>query len=191
MVYIGTKPPSQNPIQADYWLSWFQAREVHVPESGQCAMLALYATISNFQGNTLKCTPETTAEANYHKKAIYVLMVSNLPADAALGLVDPGDMLDRLYPDSPRQPTKEASTALLCTHLLHERARSVDASVRRTHWADACVLRSYAQYLRQPLLVIDVKENGDGSMQIYSYEPIEVPRPQVSLATHMSADCVL
>ncbi|OWY96548.1 hypothetical protein PHMEG_00033160, partial [Phytophthora megakarya] len=46
--------------------------------------------------------------------------------------------------------------ALLCTHLAYERVRPVDASVPLTHWIGPQTLRAHAQYLRCPLVGIDM-----------------------------------
>ncbi|EGZ12141.1 hypothetical protein PHYSODRAFT_379010, partial [Phytophthora sojae] len=122
-------PPRTNPTQVNYWLSWFQGREVNVPANGQCAILALYATVSNQEHGSLPLTPEVIADANFHKRAIYALMVENLQADCKLGILDPFTELDRLNPGCEHPKTKEAAIAIVCTYLLHERLRSVDTRV--------------------------------------------------------------
>ncbi|EGZ06541.1 hypothetical protein PHYSODRAFT_531371, partial [Phytophthora sojae] len=170
-------PPRTNPTQVNYWLSWFQGREVNVPANGQCAILALYATVSNQEHGSLPLTPEVIADATFHKRAIYALMVENLQADCKLGILDPFTELDRLNPGCEHPKTKEAAIAIVCTYLLHERLRSVDTRVPSTNWVNPHVLRTYAQYLRQPLMAMDVDVHGDGHVQIYTYQEYELETP--------------
>ncbi|OWY94469.1 LOW QUALITY PROTEIN: hypothetical protein PHMEG_00035790 [Phytophthora megakarya] len=175
--FVGTNGPKHNPIQAAHWLSWFQGQEVRVPDHGQCAILALYATVSNCQDTALIVTPEVITDANHLKKAIYALMVENLLADCALGIVDPVQEIKRLYPSTPPPSSPEAALATLCAHLKVERIRPVNKRVPSTHWADPHVLRAYTQHLRQPLIVLDVNKAGDAHMQLYSYQEYEWSPP--------------
>ncbi|EEY61758.1 uncharacterized protein PITG_20977 [Phytophthora infestans T30-4] len=153
--YVTTIATARNPTQAAFWLSWFGGREVSVPDAGQCAILAFYATVTNHDAGSLKLSPAVTKDVNSHKKAIYCLMLANLRTDVLLGLIDPTQELARLYPACPSPDSRELATALLFQHLLIERNRSVARRVPCAHWATSNVLRTYAQYLRQPLLVLD------------------------------------
>ncbi|KAJ8578331.1 hypothetical protein ON010_g875 [Phytophthora cinnamomi] len=140
----------------------------------------MYATVSNQEQGRLYLTPAVIAEANFHKKAIYALMVENLQADCNLGIVDPFQELDRLNPECAHPKTKEAAIAMVCTYLLHERLRSVDTRVPCTNWVNPHVLQTYAQYLRQPLQVMDVDTHGDGHLQIYTYQDFVLETPGYS-----------
>ncbi|KAG3076786.1 hypothetical protein PI125_g21435 [Phytophthora idaei] len=52
--------------------------------------------------------------------------------------------------------------------------RSVEASTPSSYWAGPHELRAFAQYLRLPVVVIDVDAQGVGNAQIYSYADYEV-----------------
>ncbi|KAG1690596.1 hypothetical protein DVH05_027947 [Phytophthora capsici] len=167
-VHEKTIPARDNPIQAGQWLSWFNGTEVKVPDNGQCAVLALYATVTN-HNNALQLTAPIVKEASFHKRAIYTMMVTNLRADHAIGILDPQAELKRLYPKVPPPRTQELALVQLCYHLLKERGRGVDVSIPGTFWATPHVLRASAQYFRLPLVVLDTNAGGDAHAQIYTY----------------------
>ncbi|OWZ20995.1 hypothetical protein PHMEG_0004516 [Phytophthora megakarya] len=129
VTYVGTIPPSRNPTQAQFWLSWFNGHEVAVPANGQCAMLALYATTLNHPEAKLKLTPSVITDANIMKKMVYSLMVANLVQDFKGGLVDPIAELLRYHPACQPPESMDAAMAMLMTHWLKERDRFVAADV--------------------------------------------------------------
>ncbi|KAG3114181.1 hypothetical protein PI124_g6988 [Phytophthora idaei] len=179
MENVQTVPVHSNAVHAAYWRSWFNGQEVHVPDDGQCAILALYATVTNH----LKLSSVLTRDVNQHKKAIYILMLANLRTDCQLKLLNPFAELTRLYPGSDPPKTPELAVALLFQHLLLERNRSVTTRVPSTHWASPHILRAYAQYLRQLLLVLDVDAHGDAHAQLYSYRDLDGLEEEVGDAT--------
>ncbi|KAL3662129.1 hypothetical protein V7S43_012930 [Phytophthora oleae] len=124
-VYAGTLGPRANPVQARQWLSWFEGSEGRVPGTGQCAILALYATVSNCAQPVLKLTRDVVKDANNHKRAIYALMIENLQTDCELGLLDPIAGLTKLHPGSFPPESTQAVIAILCKSYMHERHRSV------------------------------------------------------------------
>ncbi|KAF1784939.1 hypothetical protein GQ600_7906 [Phytophthora cactorum] len=129
-----TVGPTQNPIQANYWFSWFDGSEVFVPNNGQCAVLALYATVANHPSHKLILSSDVRREANRRKQAIYTLMITNLVEDVQRGLVRPMDELRRLYHDSRLPASTPVATPQLCTHWAHERMTSVEASTPSSYW---------------------------------------------------------
>eukprot|EP00644_Phytophthora_capsici_P002168 jgi/Phyca11/114672/e_gw1.27.278.1 len=129
VVYLHKVGPTAKPVQAGYWLSWFEGKEVKVPDNGQCALLALYATVTNHSDRELVLTADIKRDVGRHKRAIYALLVSNLRADCALGVVDPSAEVARLYPDAELPQSQAVAMAFLCTHMLQERQRPVDAQV--------------------------------------------------------------
>ncbi|KAG1694421.1 hypothetical protein DVH05_021501 [Phytophthora capsici] len=186
-IYAGQGAPPQNPVQAMNWLSWFQGQLVRVSGQGQCAILSWYASVSNHPNALLTLSAEDLADANFHKRAIYALVVENLHADCLLGLVNPIDEVAKLYPGCDPPTTPAAALAVLCTDLLLERERPVDARVPLSHWVGPQILRAYAQYLRYPISVLDMNEHGDAHLQIYSYRDYDLPHTGGGVAdTHES-----
>ncbi|KAI9990571.1 hypothetical protein PInf_018125 [Phytophthora infestans] len=186
--YVTTIAAARNPTQAAFGCHGL----VSVPDAGQCAILAFYASVTNHDDGPLKLSPVVTKDVNIHNKAIYSLMLANLRTDALLGLIDPTQKLARLYPACPAPDSREVATALLFQHLLIERTRSVARRVPCAHWATSNALRTYAQYLRQPLLVLDVDANVDAHMQVYSYSHHAMPEGREGTAsTHESGVCTV
>ncbi|KAF1784236.1 hypothetical protein GQ600_24223 [Phytophthora cactorum] len=160
--------------------------EVHMPDDDQCAILALYATVTNH----LRLSSVPTRDVNQRKKAIYILMLANARTDCQLKLLNPFAELTRLYPGSDPPKTPELAVAQLFQHLLLERNRSMTTRVPSTHWASPHILRAYAQYLRQLLLVLDVDAHGDAHAQLYSYRDLDSLEEEVGDATpHESGIC--
>ncbi|KAG3022299.1 hypothetical protein PC119_g9316 [Phytophthora cactorum] len=183
---VQTAPAHPNAAHAAYWLSWFNGQEVHMPDDDQCAILALYATVTNH----LRLSSVPTRDVNQRKKAIYILMLANARTDCQLKLLNPFAELTRLYPGSDPPKTPELAVAQLFQHLLLERNRSVTTRVPSTHWASPHILRAYAQYLRQLLLVLDVDAHGDAHAQLYSYRDLDSLEEEVGDATpHESGIC--
>ncbi|KAG6951930.1 hypothetical protein JG688_00013509 [Phytophthora aleatoria] len=108
-------------------------------------MFALYATVTNHAGSELLSSKEVVSEANRHKRAIYALMIANLVEDVNLGVVSPLQETRKLYPAIDAPPTPSATLALLCTHLLHERVRSVAAPVPQVERGDHAAEQVRAQ----------------------------------------------
>ncbi|KAE9123600.1 hypothetical protein PF010_g6333 [Phytophthora fragariae] len=158
------------PIRVAQFLDSFDGYEVAVPAYGQCAMLALYATISNNSTRTLKNTATTVKQAGVIKRGIYALMLANLRRDVEVGQLDPVTVYHDLYPDHPLFDSKEAATAALYAHYEQERGRPTNAAVPSSFWACPHELRAIAQYLREPLLVLDVDRTGIATMQRYTYK---------------------
>ncbi|KAG3200984.1 hypothetical protein PC128_g4240 [Phytophthora cactorum] len=183
---VQTAPAHPNAAHAAYWLSWFNGQEVHMPDDDQCAILALYTTVTNH----LRLSSVPTRDVNQRKKAIYILMLANARTDCQLKLLNPFAELTRLYPGSDPPKTPELAVAQLFQHLLLERNRSMTTRVPSTHWASPHILRAYAQYLRQLLLVLDVDAHGDAHAQLYSYRDLDSLEEEVGDATpHESGIC--
>ncbi|OWZ15500.1 hypothetical protein PHMEG_00010842 [Phytophthora megakarya] len=158
------------PIQLMQWLESFNGKQVEVDANGQCAMLAFYASTKNHDGVSLPKSAQVTRGANRLKRFVYAIMLSNLRNDVELGIVDPISELTRLYPDREHTESVAAATASLFTHYVTERDRSVSSRVASRFWAGTHELRAMAQYLREPLLVLDVNEHNDVHIQRYMYK---------------------
>ncbi|KAG3149382.1 hypothetical protein PI126_g12042 [Phytophthora idaei] len=143
---LGSVGPAKNPVRARYWLSWFNGYEVHVPATGQCAILDLYASATNHSRTQIELSREVVRDANRREKIINDLMITNLMDDVKLGSVNPEKELCRLNPGAEITSNPNVALAQYCTHLLHE------------------------LYLRHPVLVISVDNHGDGLAQLYSYK---------------------
>ncbi|KAG3072439.1 hypothetical protein PC122_g15259 [Phytophthora cactorum] len=143
---LGSVGPAKNPVRARYWLSWFNGYEVHVPATGQCAILDLYASATNHSRTQIELSREVIRDANRREKVINDLMITNLMDDVKLGSVNPEKEFCRLNPDAETTSNPNVALAQYCTHLLHE------------------------LYLRHPVLVISVDNHGDGLAQLYSYK---------------------
>ncbi|KAE9020703.1 hypothetical protein PR002_g12453 [Phytophthora rubi] len=157
-------------IQAAHWLESFDGKEVVVAANGQCAFLALFASISNHSAPNLPNTVATTQQASAVKRGVYTLMMVNLRYDVELGQVDPVAECCRLYPTQPPIVNREAATAALFAHYAQERVRSTKVQVPSRFWAGPHELRAMAQYLREPLLVLSVHSGGDAQFQRYMYK---------------------
>lgn len=167
----GTADGDQDlPIQLGQWLASFNGYEVSVEANGQCAILSLYAMLSNHSSTRLPNTAAHMREASKVKRGVYTLMMVNLRHDVELGLVDPRQEYHRLYPNHPHEGSTQAATAALMAHYARERERPADVRVPSDFWASPHELRAMAQYLRAPVLVIDVTSSGDGHIQCYMYK---------------------
>ncbi|GMF15107.1 unnamed protein product [Phytophthora lilii] len=166
---MGTRHPTRNPTRAHSWLSWFNGKEVMVPNNGQCGILAFHATITNHSGRRFKLSKETAKAANLLKRAVYALMIANLEVDSKIRVADPSQELRILHPSGPVPDSLESTLAQLCAYLIQERSTPVTAKVSRSRWASPYELRAYAQYLRRSIVVIDISAHDDHHLQIYSY----------------------
>ncbi|EGZ25989.1 hypothetical protein PHYSODRAFT_483473, partial [Phytophthora sojae] len=158
------------PIQAAHWLESFAGTAVDVARNGQCAFLALYATMSNHARPCLTSTAADTRQASEIKKGVYTLMMANLRYDVELGLLDPLLEAHRAFPNQPLHVNRDAATASLFAHYAQERTRATNVQVPKSFWAGPHELRAMAQYLREPLLVLRMNKSGDAQLQRYMYK---------------------
>jgi hypothetical protein len=165
-----TQHPAGMPQQLPTFIGPFGGSLIHVPENGQCAYAALYATTSYVEGGALQFTSEVVRNANVIKRSVYTLMMANLATDVECGIVDPSRELERLYPKQPIPTDAAAATAMLYGHYAQEKARSVNTQIPSDFWAGAEVLRAMAQYLREPLFVFDVDAHNNAHVQRYYYQ---------------------
>uniref|UniRef100_H3H573 OTU domain-containing protein n=1 Tax=Phytophthora ramorum TaxID=164328 RepID=H3H573_PHYRM len=166
----GTAPGDQDsPIQVQHWLCSFKGAEVKVGANGQCAFLALHASMVNVKGPAIKNTQAVVKDATDLKWYIYSLMMKNLRKDVEAKLVDPIAECASLYPDRPTFTTSAAATAARCVHYDNARGRSIAKTVPATFWAGPHELRAMAQYIREPIIVVDVNANNDAHVQRYGY----------------------
>lgn len=162
------------PQQLPVFLMPFNGSLIKVPANGQCAYAALHATTSYVEGGELMFTSDVVRNVNVIKRSVYTLMMSNLAKDVECGVVDPSRDLKRLYPQHPTPLDVAGATATLFAHYAQERARSVNTQIPTAFWAGAEVLRAMAQYLREPLFVLDVAANNDTHVQRYYYQEYEL-----------------
>lgn len=158
------------PIQLGQWLESFNGHEIEVAANGHCAFLALYAAVNNHPPGLLKCAPGVVKMATDMKATVYACMMANLRHDVELGLIDPITECARIFPTQPRQKSAAAATAGLFAHYAHARGRKVDQYQPVEFWAGTHELRAMAQYLREPLLVLDVVASGDAHIQQYLFK---------------------
>ncbi|KAE9333460.1 hypothetical protein PR003_g14013 [Phytophthora rubi] len=158
------------PQQLPTFLIPFAGSLVTVPANGQCAYAALCASTAHVEGHRLQFTSDVVRGINVIKRSIYTLMMSNLAQDVECGVVDPSRELERLYPSQPPPKDPASATAALYNHYGQERSRSANTQIPSEFWAGAEVLRAMAQYLREPLLVLDVTANNDAHLQRYYYQ---------------------
>ncbi|OWZ13982.1 hypothetical protein PHMEG_00012613 [Phytophthora megakarya] len=174
-----TKSGKELPQQLPNFLRPFQAHLITVPANGQCAYSALFATTTNASytigSPVLRFDSHTVREINSLKKKVYTLMMANLVDDVQAKLVDLRGELRRLYPDQQPPESTEAATAALYAHYAQERSRSVNSQVPASFWASTEVLRAIAQYLREPLYVLDVNAHNDAHVQKYYYKDYILP----------------
>jgi hypothetical protein len=97
-------------------------------------------------------------------------MMTNLAQDIECGVLDPKCELQRLYPQQQPPKDQAAATATLYAHYAQERARSVNTQIPSDFWAGAEVLRAMAQFLREPLFVLEADANNDAHVQRYYYK---------------------
>lgn len=106
-------------------------------------------------------------------------MLTNLVNDVACNVVDPLRELQRLYPTQATPTDIDVATAALFTHYTQERARTVNTHIPSAFWAGPGVLRAMAQYLREPLFVVDVNPHNDAHVQRYFYHDYVLPNGDV------------
>lgn len=167
------------PQQLPFFLRQLPAQLITVPANGQCAYSAFFASTTNvmssMEGLELRFTSSTVREINALKRKVYTLMMANLVDDVQAKLVDPRNELRRIYPNQQPPISMEAATAALFAHYAQERVRSVNSHVPHDFWAGTEVLRAMAQYLREPLYVMDVNEHNDAHVQQYYYKDYLLP----------------
>ncbi|KAE8972345.1 hypothetical protein PF010_g26334 [Phytophthora fragariae] len=174
-----TTPAPGMPQQLPVFLMPFQGSLTTVPANGQCAYVALYATTTSTMETKVEFTSQVVRGANAIKRCVYTMMMANLANDVECNVVDPRRELTRLYPTQPAPTDLAVATAALYTHHSQERARSVNASVPLAFWAGPEVLRAMAQYLREPLFVLDVDQANDAHVQRYFYQDYTLPNGDI------------
>ncbi|KAE8979925.1 hypothetical protein PR002_g24277 [Phytophthora rubi] len=170
-----TKVAPGMPQQLPTFLIPFQGSLTTVPQNGQCAYAALYATMTTTTETALHFTADVVKGINFMKKSIYTLMLANLANDVDCMVVDPRRELRRLYPSQPAPTDTAVATAALYAHYTQERARTVNSQIPTAFWAGPEVLRAMAQYLREPLFVLDVDQHNDTHVQRYYYRDYTLP----------------
>ncbi|KAE8990196.1 hypothetical protein PF011_g18447 [Phytophthora fragariae] len=167
------------PQQWPVFLLPFRGALTSVPANGQCAYTALYATMSSSDETKLLFTSEVVKGVNIVKRSVYTLMMANLANDVACHVVDPCEELRRLYPSQPPPTDVNVATAALYTHYAQERIRTVNAPIPTAFWAGSEVLRTMAQYLREPLFVLDVNNHNDAHLHRYYYKDYMLPNGDI------------
>ncbi|KAE9266537.1 hypothetical protein PR003_g32091, partial [Phytophthora rubi] len=174
-----TEPPPGMPQQLPIFLMQFGGLLTSVPPNGQCAYAALYASTTDTVETKLSFTSEVVRGTNSIKRGVYTLMMTNLANDVACKVVDPCRELRRLYPTQPAPTDIKVATAALYTHYAQERTRSVNTPIPSAFWAGPEVLRAMAQYLREPLFVLEVNQANDAHVQRYYYQDYTLPNGDV------------
>ncbi|KAE9172984.1 hypothetical protein PF004_g27113 [Phytophthora fragariae] len=174
-----TAPAPGMPQQLPAFLMPFRGSLISVPANGQCAYTALYATSTSTVETKLTFSSDVVRGANVIKKSVYTLMMTNLANDVACKVVGPCSELRRLYPTQPAPTDVDVATAALFNHYMQERNRSVNTPIPSTFWAGPEVLRAMAQYLREPLFVLDVDQANDAHVQRYFYQDYTLPNGDV------------
>ncbi|KAE9308609.1 hypothetical protein PR003_g20705 [Phytophthora rubi] len=167
------------PQQLPTFLIPFQGFLTKVPANGQCAYAALYATMTSTTETNLKFTADVVKGVNIMKRSVYTLMMANLANDVDCKVVDPCRELRRLYPTQPAPADSAVATAALYTHYTQERSRTVNTQIPAAFWAGPEVLRAMAQYLREPLFVLDVDQHNDTHVQRYYYRDYTLPNGDI------------
>ncbi|KAE9276783.1 hypothetical protein PR003_g28969 [Phytophthora rubi] len=167
------------PQQLPTFLIPFHGSLTKVPSNGQCAYAALYATMTSTTETELTFTAEVVKSANIMKRSVYTLMMANLANDVECKVVDPCRELRRLYPTQPAPTDPAVATAALYTHYTQERTRTVNSQIPAAFWAGPEVLRAMAQYLREPLFVLDVDQHNDTHVQRYYYRDYTLPNGDI------------
>ncbi|KAG1697843.1 hypothetical protein DVH05_015797 [Phytophthora capsici] len=158
------------PVPVHLWLESFNGHEVEVAANGHCGFLALYATMNNHGTATMRNTAAIKKGANELKRVIYSKMMANLRTDVELNYVDPIAQCQVLFPSRPTPTSTEAATAELYAHYAGAREITVDTPVPVRFWVGTHELRTMAQYLREPLVVIDVTSATTANVQLYMYK---------------------
>ncbi|KAE8887829.1 hypothetical protein PF003_g28140 [Phytophthora fragariae] len=127
----------------------------------------------------LTFTAEVVKSANIMKRSVYTLIMANLANDVECKVVDPCRELRRLYPTQPAPTDPAVATATLYTHYTQERTRTVNSQIPAAFWAGPEVLRAMAQYLREPLFVLDVDQHNDTHVQRYYYRDYSLPNGDI------------
>ncbi|KAE8979105.1 hypothetical protein PR002_g24508 [Phytophthora rubi] len=168
-------PAPGMPQQLPVFLLPFRGSLTSVPANGQCAYTALYASTTSTVETKINLTADVVKGANIIKRSVYTLMMTNLANDVESGVVDPRRELQRLYPLQPQPQDIAVATAALYNHYAQERVRTVNTPVPSAFWASTEVLRAMAQYLREPLFVLDANSHNDAHVQRYYYQDYTLP----------------
>ncbi|KAE9201610.1 hypothetical protein PF005_g14888 [Phytophthora fragariae] len=167
------------PQQLPVFLIPFSGALTEVPANGQCAYAALYASATATTEPRLEFTSDVVKGINILKRSVYTLMMVNLANDIACHVIDPRRELQRLYPTQPPPTDPTVATEALFSHYAHERVRTANAHIPSAFWAGPEVLRAMAQYLREPLFVLDVDANNDAHVQRYFYKDYVMPNGDI------------
>ncbi|KAJ8544426.1 hypothetical protein ON010_g11840 [Phytophthora cinnamomi] len=180
--YVGSSAPTTTPLSAStpgaeipYSLASMDADSDRSQEGLTSNEPATHGPdVANRQGSNDNVEYlKTVAPTRNPTQVAYLL--SWFEGNCRLGIVKPLTESNKLYPEAAMPTTEAAALAVSCTHLLLECNRAVDARISSTYWAGPSELRAYAQNIRQPVLVLDEDENGNGRVQLYSYDDYDLP----------------
>ncbi|GMF46368.1 unnamed protein product [Phytophthora fragariaefolia] len=151
------------------WLEMLGARIADVATNGQCGWLAFYASLYNVTDGLMEPDAAVTEAANALKKSVMNGMLANLHLEARLHPQDIKAEVMAIGGDVSRDTTMEAVLSTLAEHYAEQRKRSVKAAVPLHFWVRPAHLKAMAQYARETVYVLDVREQGSTWLQAYAY----------------------
>ncbi|GMF52001.1 unnamed protein product [Phytophthora fragariaefolia] len=108
--------------------------------------------------------------AGWVTKGVCALMLTYLHRDVDAGMLDPATVYRKLYPHHIEIEYKDAATAARFAHYERERSRPTDSTVPSSFWVGPHELRAMAQYIKEPLLVLDGDRKRYATLQKYAFQ---------------------
>lgn len=158
--------PGRNGLET--WINTIGGRVTDVEANGQCGWLALYAAAHNVEHDELEMTAKTILEATQWKKRVLNVLLASLNQLVEAKVIDLTTEQGAQYSSDNKQTTCPSVDAL-AMYWDAERRRSVDIPVPESCWVNMTVLHGATLFLREPVYVLDVHEDGNAHLGMYAY----------------------
>ncbi|KAL3662125.1 hypothetical protein V7S43_012926 [Phytophthora oleae] len=171
----GGCPPSDLGAPLETWMAIVGGTPTNVAGTGHCGWLAFYAALLNESNELQEPSPQTAEAARNLKRLVINGMLSNLRDECRL---KPEEMEAELRA-SGSTPREEASLEEKCCaladHYAAQRKQAMRSYMPLNFWVRPAHLKAMAMHARESLYVLDVRQNGATTAQMYAYTDQKLP----------------
>jgi hypothetical protein len=159
----------------DEWVALMNGSITDVPENGQSGWIAFYAAIANLSNTGARLTKSVMTAASSRKTEVLNILMANLEDDVQAGTISLQSECSAI-PDGKTLPNNERELQrVLMMHYELQRQTRVNAEVSRENRVRPTYIQAMAIYIREPIFVLDVIEDGLSRVQLYTYHDVILP----------------
>ncbi|EGZ25965.1 hypothetical protein PHYSODRAFT_394546, partial [Phytophthora sojae] len=155
------------------WLNAIGGKITDVEANGQCGRLAIYAAAHNVENDVLDMTPKTIQEATMWKRKILSVLLAKINPLVEAKVIDLATEQGTSYSSSTTPTTTHSNADPLLMYWDSERRRSVEIPVPQSCWVNMTILHGATLFLREPVYVLDVHQDGGTYLGMYAYRKVD------------------